>query len=93
MEQAGGADPDDFTALDEVVKEFVQYDPGSFSFRYPTDKEGNSLQAGIPSLINLKNLNDVMTRVANFLDASCEYVGQYLDIRAEMMAEYADFDR
>ncbi|SRR6266536_186666 len=75
-----------FDNTEKLIKEFAHIDYKSFSFRYPVDKEGNhSLSI---DRINIRNLKEVMQRIATFLDAAIDYVEQHKDIAAEMKAEW-----
>jgi hypothetical protein len=75
----------DLRNVDEVVRQFVQYDPESYSFRYPTERDSKtSTQDGVPTLINLRNLHEVMERVATFLECA----GMEVDAQQDMKDEY-----
>jgi hypothetical protein len=62
------ADLSDLDHTGEVLRQFSEVDPGSMSFRYPTDKEGAaSLPDGLRQ-INLSNLSRVVAAVGNLLE-------------------------
>lgn len=77
---------EDFMNAENVINQFFEVDPQSMAFRYPVDKEGN------PSLsithINIRNFGEVMTRLANFLDALSDQTAHYRDIASDMYREY-----
>ena len=59
--------PREIDFVDPCIEELHQHDPESFSFRYPTDKDGNINLRGL-SHINLRNLYETMDRIASFFD-------------------------
>lgn len=83
-----GARPAEIEIVGNTIARLVDYDPDSFAFRYPTDKEGGSTQSNIPLLINLKYLNDTMQGIAKWLDAGHSEMSERLRYEAEMRAEY-----
>jgi hypothetical protein len=57
--------------LEHLIEEFDTVDFDSQDFRYPTKKDGSRTLTGITH-INVRNLRDVMGRIANLLDGiSC----------------------
>jgi hypothetical protein len=70
--------PPEIDYIDPCIEEFHEHDPGSFSFRYPTDKKGNVNLRGL-SHINLRNLYETMGRLAAFLDCIGGDLGQKLE--------------
>ena len=71
------------------IGELAQIDPLSTAFRYPTDKEGNKSITPEQLLINVRHLQEVMTRLASFLDGCSEY----LFIQLQQMMEIEDYYR
>ena len=59
----------DFNIIEECVAEFVRVDPSSTGFRYPTSKNGSLSLEGLTH-INLRNLGEVMNRIAALLDSA-----------------------
>lgn len=57
----------DFGFVEHVLAEFSKYDPGSFSFRYPTDKEGNNPLFGL-QYTNVRHLAENVDRLAEILE-------------------------
>jgi hypothetical protein len=83
-----GARPAEIEIFGRTLARLAEYDPDSFAFRYPTDKQGASTQSDIPLHINLKFLNDTMQGIANWLDAGHSEMSERLRFEAEMTAEY-----
>jgi hypothetical protein len=79
---------DDLDAVEECIQQFSQKDPSSMAFRYPTDKQGNR---SLPDLrhINLRNLSDVIDRIASLLDGASMGLSYYLEQKQEMEQESA----
>ena len=61
-------DPDALLRIEECVIQFHKVDPGSFSFRYATDKKGGPSAGGI-SHINIAQLQAQFSCLAKFLEA------------------------
>ena len=78
---------DPLNAVEECIKQFVQIDPESISFRYPANKDGKPT---LPQLnhINIRNLKEVMNRVAALLEAAITGISVYIDSRNSMQADY-----
>lgn len=73
--------------IEDRLKELNSVDIRSDSFRYPVDKQGKPTLAGLRH-INLKHLKEVVQGISNFLDDSSIGMGEYLNAKHEMMAEY-----
>jgi len=58
--------PEQFNAFAACVKELADHDPGSFSFRYPTDKELNPTLTRLAG-IDLKHLKAMVDKIGSFL--------------------------
>lgn len=76
----------DLDAVEECIQQFSQKDPSSMAFRYPTDKAGNQSLPGLKH-INLRNLAEVVDRIASLLDGVSMGISEYLDCKGEMEAE------
>jgi hypothetical protein len=74
-------------ATEDRIKELYSIDPGSYAFRYPEDKKGTPTLLGRQH-INLKQLRDVVKAISIVLDGSSIGMGEYLNAKHEMMAEY-----
>lgn len=68
----------DLDAVGECLKQFCIADPHSMSFRYPITKDGQPTPLSTQH-INIRNLYEVMERVANFLDCAGTGIKWYLD--------------
>jgi hypothetical protein len=62
-----GADPAPLEVLASLVQEFSEVDPGSFAFRYASDRQGKRLDLKI-GCIDLSELRAVMAGIHNFLE-------------------------
>jgi hypothetical protein len=74
-------------AVEDRLGELCDVDSGSYAFRYPEDKEGTATLTGMVH-INLKQLRDVIQGISHVLDGSSTGMGEYLNAKHEMMAEY-----
>jgi len=79
-----GASKSDFEAIDELIAQFCAVDAKSENFRYPVDRAGNPAISDALPVINLRQLRDVMNRLASFLDGVSMAFSVYIDNRAEM---------
>ncbi len=70
-----------------VVTAFAEVDPLSDAFRYPVDKTGNASLSDMET-INVKHLRIVIDEVAPTLNGASYGIEHYLEIEAEMRAEY-----
>jgi hypothetical protein len=73
----------DFGFVEHVLAEFSNYDPESFSFRYPTDKKGNNPLSGLTH-INVRHLAETINRLAEILDGASVGISVYRDWKNEM---------
>ena len=74
-------------AVEDRLKELCDIDSGSYAFRYPEDGKGTTTLTGMVH-INLKQLRDVIQGISHILDGSSIGMGEYLNAKHEMMAEY-----
>jgi hypothetical protein len=74
---------DDFDAIEECIDEFVRIDPSSIGFRYPTSKDGSPSLRGLTH-INLRNLGEVMDRIAALLDAASTGIDELIQDKHDM---------
>ena len=70
-----------------VVEEFSKIDPGSFAFRYPSDKEGKNPLDGITH-INVRRLSDYINAFADCMDTASMGISEYLDLKGQMLSEF-----
>ncbi len=73
-----GTYAEEMDALGKCIDELCQLDAKSMSFRYPVDKEGQPTLLGLDR-VDVVNLKNVMDRIASFLDASSDALGDILD--------------
>ena len=78
---------DDFDAIEECVAEFGRIDPSSTGFRYPTSKDGSRSLKGLTH-INLRNLAEVMNRIATLLDGASTGIDQLIQDKCEIESWY-----
>ena len=76
-------------AIEDRLKELSNIDAGSYAFRYPEDTKGTPTLAGVQH-INLRWLKNVVQAISNVLDGSSLGMGEYLNTKHEMMADYRD---
>jgi hypothetical protein len=60
----------DIECIDGIISQLTTIDKSSMTFRYPVDKDGNPMLTSTIKLINLRNLSEVMRRVATFFDSA-----------------------
>lgn len=72
-------DEDEFKIAEKLIIEFHKMDSASFNFRYPLTIDGEENHLGITKL-NIRNLAEVMGRLANFLDSLSDMVDYYRDL-------------
>jgi hypothetical protein len=77
----------DFGFVAHVLSEFSKYDPESFSFRYPTDKEGNNPLFGL-KYINVRHLAETIDRLAEILERISAGISEYRGWQNEMDQNY-----
>lgn len=70
-----------------LIREFAKVDPLSTAFRYPVDNDGNPSLPGI-RYINLRNVREVMAKIATLLEAAYTMAYEYLQFKSEMEREY-----
>jgi len=73
--------------VEDRLKELCDLDSGSYAFRYPEDTKGEATLMGIVH-INLKQLKDVIQGISSVLEGSSTGMGEHLNSKNEMMAEY-----
>lgn len=74
LDRFGTPDPDEVDpVVGEVVIEFAKIDPGSYSYRYPVDRNGDAIPVAYTDL-HLANLADVMNGIAGYFSGSDGYL-------------------
>ncbi len=66
-------------AVEACIAEFDQIDAGSYTFRYPTDKEGKQLEIPFDS-IDLCHLRNVIEGIFVFLDSAESALDAHFDV-------------
>ena len=69
--------------IGRLIDEFCDIDPTSMAFRYPEDREGSPSLPGIAH-INLRNVKEVMAKIAIILDGADAQIDHYLSIKADI---------
>jgi hypothetical protein len=70
-------DQSSINKIETIVLQLSEADPYSQAFRYPKDKKGNELLAGITH-INLRAISDVLGEVVSLLDGAETGISEYL---------------
>ncbi|HUS98374.1 MAG TPA: hypothetical protein VMX97_16740 [Hyphomicrobiaceae bacterium] len=79
LEHYGTKDPDDADpVVGAIILEFAKIDPGSYSYRYPVDRQGNPVPVAHSDL-HLPTLADVMQGVAGYFTGCDGYLSSLLD--------------
>lgn len=79
LEIFGTSDPDEADPIvKEIVAEFAKIDPGSYSYRYPVDRQGNPLPLS-HDLLDLANLADVINAAAGYFSGCDGYLSNLVD--------------
>lgn len=78
LERYGTEDPDEADPIvGEIILEFAKIDPGSYSYRYPVDREGNPVPLAYSDL-HLPTLADVMEAVNGYFTGCDGYLSDLL---------------
>lgn len=80
-------DKSDLDVIQTCIQEFASVDPKSESFRYPKDKQGKPTLEGLKA-IDLKNLSEVMNRLAGLLAASVYSMLEMIQLESEVLSYY-----
>ncbi|WP_156629561.1 hypothetical protein [Methylobacterium sp. Leaf85] len=65
-----GGDVEATKAVARAINEFAEIDPGSFSFRFPVNRDGSRIARDGHERIDLERLRDVMRGISNYLSAT-----------------------
>lgn len=78
LERYGTDDPDEADpVVGKIILEFAKIDPGSYSYRYPVDRQGNPVPVAYSDL-HLPTLANVMQGVAGYFTGCDGYLGSLL---------------
>jgi hypothetical protein len=75
----------------ECIARFTSIDPTSEAGRYPVKRDGGLSLPEDRYHLELGQLRDVVERLSSFFDGAISQVLDYLDHKAEMEREYADY--
>tara|TARA_R100000935_G_scaffold58090_2_gene93840 strand:+ start:5637 stop:6242 length:606 start_codon:yes stop_codon:yes gene_type:complete len=79
LEHYGTEDPDEVDPVVEaIVLEFAKIDPGSYSYRYPVDRQGNPIPVSYSDL-HLPTLADVMQGVGGYFSGCDGFLSSLVD--------------
>ncbi|MDY0340557.1 MAG: hypothetical protein RBS17_05030 [Coriobacteriia bacterium] len=81
--------PDQLSEMSRLIGEFATIDPGAQGFRYPVDSKGGPSLEGV-NLINLRNVRNVMGKIAFLLDCMDAELSNRLDFILERESEMGD---
>ena len=70
-----------------LIDEFASIDPTSQAFRYPEDRDGKPSLPGLAT-INLRNVREVIEKIATMLSGAGCVVDEQLQFKHEMEREY-----
>lgn len=68
----------DYKFIENIITEFSKFDPESFLFRYPIDKQGNNTLSGLTH-INVRHLAEIMAKLGKELDNVSTGISIYRD--------------
>lgn len=74
--------PESFESIARILSEFMQYDPGSFSFRYPVSKDGALVLENLRH-INVRRLCDAIQELDDAFQPIAYQVGYHFEASSE----------
>lgn len=77
----------DIEQIGQIITNFVELDPDSFSFRYPKDKKGNKNLEGVTH-INLRNLHEQIELLRVKLEKFDLVLALISDYQSDLRADY-----
>jgi hypothetical protein len=69
-------------AMDDCIREMARMDPEAEAFRYPENKKGQATEHTV-TFLGLRNVKNVMNKIAAFLDGSYDCMCEELQCRSE----------
>ena len=78
-----GDSEDAIRQIKRLTDEFCIVDPTATAFRYPEDKKGKPSLQGISS-VNLRNVKEVIGKIAVILDGAGAMIKEYQSIKSDM---------
>jgi hypothetical protein len=79
---------EDLEAIDDAISQFCKIDPTSETFRYPTNKEGDNSLSPDVRIINLRQLGDIMQKIASYFDATANMLSVYRDYKSDLESDF-----
>lgn len=80
----------DLEAITEAIDQFCAIDPTSEAFRYPITRKGDKTIPSDVRHINLRQLLEIMEKVANFFDSVATMFSVWMDHKHDMERELRD---
>lgn len=83
-----GDNPDEDDALaatESLLKEWSEIDPNSFSFRYPTTKEGKPSLPESFTQLNIRQLRDAIEKVDRVFSGISELLAEDIEVMNDML--------
>lgn len=81
-----GSSDEDALAVDDLIEELAQIDPGSFDFRYPENKKDEPSLAGAPEYLNLPHAHALLSGLSNYLECAGYALEHRLDVLSDALA-------
>lgn len=73
----------DLAMVRNLLAQFVEQDPDSYAFRYPTDMNNEPSFPGL-HVINVRNLAELMEKLSNFFDGAATAISVHWDLEQEV---------
>jgi hypothetical protein len=80
---------DDLDNAERTLKRLAWADPGSYAFRYATDKKGGRSLPEDLRKIDLARVHEVMSGVGNLLDGVVDMIDAEQEAKDDMERDYA----
>ncbi len=91
VEKANSGPTDDLDNAERTLEKLIWADPGSYSFRYATDKKGGRALPKELTTIDLVRVNEVMSGVGNLLDGIVDFIHAEQDAKDEWLRDAAGY--
>jgi hypothetical protein len=91
VEKADSGPTADLDNAERTLDKLTWADPGSFAFRYATNKNGSrSLPKGL-TIIDIARVNEVMSGIGNLLDGIVDFIHAEQDAKDEWLSEMVGY--
>jgi hypothetical protein len=80
-------DGENLKAMDSLIAQFEKVDPGSTTFRYPKDFDGNNLLNLDVPRVNLRNLAEVVGAMSMILEGSAGAISEHQGYKNDMQSD------